>query len=815
MRIEDWSCASTPAGLLTDPTKLDAADLEWIPLYAPGTVAAALLTAGRWSPAEDRDFDAEDWWFRSSFDLPERGDLGWDLCFDGLATLAEVWLDGEPLLSSANMFRSHRVALPGALRSGELVIRCASVREALSHKRPRPRWKTNLVDHQNMRWVRTTLHGRRPTWTGSVAPVGPWRAVRLEPRQAVAVTAASIATSHDGSVGRIRASVDLSVATGVEVRSVAMVVDAHRGELRSSPDGRLEAELDVPGARAWWPAGVGEQPRSDATLEVETTDRTIVLPLATVGFRSVEFGPDDAPVIRVNGVPLFARGVVWAPADPIGLAPDRDELRARLTRFRDAGMNTIRVPGTAVYESDDFFDLCDELGLLVWHDLMFARMDYPTDDAEFAAEVRAEVGEAVGRMSSHPSLAVVCGGSEIGQQAAMVGRPVPTEELVGAVLADVVAAAAPGVPYVVDEPIGGVHPFTIDAGIANYFGVGGYRRDPSDARTCGVRFAAECLAFSIVPGDDAVDELRADGLAIGDPAWLRGVPRDPGASWDFEDVRNHYVGERYGVDPAALRAVDPDRYLDLGRATVAHVMADTFARWRRDDSGCAGAFVLEGADVRAGAGAGLLDLAGRPKLALHALRRALAPVALLCFDEGLDGLDVVAVNDTADELDGVLEVAVFTGEACSARAEAPLAVAARGQRRVRAEQVLGSFMDLTHAYRFGPTAPSCVALRWVGRDGELARAIFRPVGPPRERIDPGLEAVARELGEDRWEIEVTSRGYAHVVQVECRGAELSDNGFDIEPGGSVRVDASGPGPLRARVRALNGADSSPIRMEHA
>jgi beta-mannosidase len=801
--------------MVDDPAKLDSLDLDWVPFTGPGTVAAALADAGRWSMDDGRDLDGPDWWFRCSFPGPADSIRAHELCFDGLATLADVWLNGTLILSSANMFRAHRVAVSALLEAdNELVIRCASLTAALGAKRPRPGWKTNLVDHQNLRWFRTTLHGRRPTWTGACAPVGPWRPVTLAPVPPLRLADVALDARPMTGGGRLEVAFDLE---NPAVESVELVVDGQRAPLARvgrAESSRWAGSLVVEGAEPWWPATHGAQPRYPAFVEVTVDGVVATLPLGSIGFRSVAFGPAEAPVLAINDQPVFVRGAVWVPADPLGLAPSDDQLRTELTHLRDAGMNMVRVPGTATYESTAFFEACDELGLMVWHDLMFARMDYPMDDDDFRAEAEAEVDEFAARLVGHPSVVVVCGGSEIGQQAAMVGRPADSDELIGARVADVVAAHLPHTPYVVDVPIGGTHPFTVDHGIANYFGVGGYRRPVNDARLCGVRFASECLAFSNVPGEAVIDQLAATGVVVGDPGWKRGLPRDRGASWDFEDVRDHYAAEVYGVDPTVIRATDPERYLDLGRAVGASVMAEVFRQWRRPDSGCAGALVLESRDCRPGAGPGLLDAAGSPKVALAALASVLAPVALLACDEGMNGLDVWAVNDTAVEVSGVLSVAVYGGDACVGRADHHLSVGPRSHRRRPVEELLDGFLDLTYAYRFGPQPLTCVVLHWRDGDQLLARATFAPGRPAMGRSHVGLAGHAVAMGEDSWQLTVSTEHYAHFVQIEARGAQLSDNGFDLEPGGSFTTQVTGRGPLRARVRALNAHDSIPIKTEH-
>src|SRR6185437_12849898 len=173
-------------------------------------------------------------------------------------------------------------------------------------------------------------------------------------------------------------------------------------------------------------------------------------------------------------------------------------------------------------------------------------------------------------------------------------------------------------------PWGGDLPFRPDRGVAHYYGVGAYRRPLEDARRAEVKFAAECLAFANLPDEPT--------------EWKAGVPRDVGAGWDFEDVRDHYLRELFALDPVALRSTDPERYLELSRQVSGEVMAEVFGEWRRAGSTCHGGLVLWLPDVRPGAGWGVLDHRGSPKVAYHNLRRVLRPVAVWSTDEGLDGI---------------------------------------------------------------------------------------------------------------------------------------------------------------------------------
>jgi beta-mannosidase len=141
---------------------------------------------------------------------------------------------------------------------------------------------------------------------------------------------------------------------------------------------------------------------------------------------------------------------------------------------------------------------------------MFAHMDYPADDDAFLANVTAEAREAVNRLETRPSLAVLCGNSEVEQQVAMLGlsRELWRPKLFYETLLDVVGALRPDVPYVPSSPTGGTLPFDVDTGLSHYYGVGAYQRPLEDARRAGVRFTSECLGFSNVP-DDATWSSRS------------------------------------------------------------------------------------------------------------------------------------------------------------------------------------------------------------------------------------------------------------------------------------------------------------------
>jgi beta-mannosidase len=713
-----WRAASCAPGALADPAGLDG--LDWIDARVPGTAAGALRDAGRWSPGEPLDLDAEDWWFRTSFEAGPPG-AGEEvvLRFGGIATVAEAFLNGEAILESGSMFHAHEVAVGALLREGrnELAIRCLALGPLLEvPRKPRARWRTKLAAN-GLRFHRTMLLGRMPGPAPGPQAVGPWRGVDLL-RRAVALEVLDARPRLNGDQGLLEVSALLRGVgeNGAPVRVAAELSGPsgeHRAELELTPgDGGIEARgtLTVLDVARWWPHTHGEPALHELRLRVETAaGDELVVGERRIGFRELAPGPAGHEVeadgldLRVNGIPVFARGAVWTPADPVGLAPAEDELRETLERLRDAGFNVLRVPGTGAYESAAFHDLCDELGLLVWQDFMFANLDYPISEQGFRASVEREARETLAALAWRPSLAVLCGNSEVEQQVAMLGLDpeLGRGELFAELLPGLVREAGAEVPYLPSAPCGGELPFRTNAGVANYFGVGGYRRPLEDARRAEVRFASECLAIANL-GD-------RDGA---------GTPTisDAGVDWDFGDVRDHYLGLLHGVDPESLRREDPERYAALSREVSGEVMAAVFGEWRRAASPCGGGLVLWSRDLVPGAGWGLLDAAGRPKVALHHLRRALAPRAVWMTDEGLNGVDAHFANEAPEPLAARLRVALYrdfeqpAGEAFEELELRPGEIARRG-----IEALLGRFADISWSYRFGPPAQDLIVACLEGK----------------------------------------------------------------------------------------------------
>ncbi len=166
--------------------------------------AASLRAAGLWDPEQPRDFDADDWWYRCRFTIGDP-DSRLRLRFQGLATITDVFLNGRPILHSESMFTAHVVDVGHLLQhTNELLLHFHALAPLLRTRPPRPRWRTALVAHQQLRCIRTSLLGRMSTWWPRVAAVGPWRPVSIESASALSIERRDIRAIVDGHDGVVR-----------------------------------------------------------------------------------------------------------------------------------------------------------------------------------------------------------------------------------------------------------------------------------------------------------------------------------------------------------------------------------------------------------------------------------------------------------------------------------------------------------------------------------------------------------------------------------------------------------------------------------
>ncbi|BDZ37997.1 glycoside hydrolase family 2 protein [Microbacterium suwonense] len=401
----------------------------------PGTVHVDLLAQGLIPDPYRGENEAlvawigrVDWTYRTRFAWSPDGEQRHDLVFEGIDTVAEIVLNGTVLGTVANQHRSYRFDVGQALRDGDnsLEVRFrapvpyANAQSLALGARPRPYplpYEAIRKSACNFGW----------DWGVATFTSGLWKGVRLESWSTARLHEVRVTATPDahGPGGAVHVEGLIERAPGCDTSELLVrlsmgepEVDADDASMAvAAVDGdRLGVHLDLGRVERWWPVGYGAQPRYDLVVALDDAAGNLDRTTRRVGFRDVywDVEPDDAGTpftLVVNGQPVYVKGVNWIPDDALPVRVDRARLERRLHQALDANLNLIRVWGGGLYESDDFYDLCDELGLLVWQDFLFACAAYPEEEP-LRSEVEAEARENVTRLASHPSLVLLTGNNE-------------------------------------------------------------------------------------------------------------------------------------------------------------------------------------------------------------------------------------------------------------------------------------------------------------------------------------------------------------------------------------------------------------------
>jgi beta-mannosidase len=402
----------------------DCSKKNWLPATVPGCVHTDLRRAKEipdpfWGTNELQLqwIEERDWEYRTTFAVPASllAEQVVELVADGLDTVATVILNGREVARTENMFIGYRWNVKSLLRAGknELVVRFDSAMKYIRSHRPEhaPREINDPVGGCTRIRKQQCQFGW--DWGPRFVTAGIWRDLRLEAWSSNRLDSIRISQTHaaDGAV---------TIALAPELaRPDAAAVCRWRLTLnRIVVASGTGPEIAVNNPQLWWPHGHGEQPLYHLEVEVIGGDgRTIDHWQRRIGLRTIvldrhkdEWGESFQFV--VNGRALFAKGANWIPAHTFVTTLTREDYARDLLAATEAHMNMIRVWGGGIYESEDFYDLCDELGLLVWQDFMFGCTLYPGDDA-FVASLQAEAAFQIKRLRHRASLALWCGNNEV------------------------------------------------------------------------------------------------------------------------------------------------------------------------------------------------------------------------------------------------------------------------------------------------------------------------------------------------------------------------------------------------------------------
>jgi beta-mannosidase len=413
-------------------------ETRWMDAIVPGVVQSDLLRVGRLKDPHYRDQELDAQWVeRKEWEYRRRFHVGRDflrhdvirLDCRGLDTIAELYVNQQLLAKTDNMHRRYELDVKRLLRAGENEIRIV-FRSILEWNRsrieadPRVLWcrSAELTDCRkgNVFFARKEGADFGWDWGLRLLSSGIWRPIRLAAWDTARI-ADLLVRSDLSNPRRTQLNVSAEIERFRPGRLQLEVVVTLEGQPVTSARATLVGDrttqaLSINNPRLWWPNGWGEHPLYEVTATLRSEERAVHTQRLKIGLRTVEIAREkdargESFGIKVNGQLLFAKGANWIPADSL---PDRlteGHYRRLLDACVKANMNMIRLWGGGLYEADVLYEFCDENGLLIWHDFMFAVGPYIA--SEFYLEtVQAEVKDVVRRLRHHPSIALWCGNNE-------------------------------------------------------------------------------------------------------------------------------------------------------------------------------------------------------------------------------------------------------------------------------------------------------------------------------------------------------------------------------------------------------------------
>jgi beta-mannosidase len=790
---DGWQLAA--ARWLAPKARLGFSELEWLPASVPGHVHTDLVSAGVIADPFARRFelgcqwvDGERWVYRTELEFqPDAALPARVLHFAGLDSVASVWLDGEKLAEHDNMFVPLELDVTERLTPGRHELRIELEPAVNVGRERRARYLAseglgeNVVRFDERAFVRKAQYMYGWDWGPRLVSAGIWRPVTLI-EHAGRLLDVLVEQTHLPN-----GTVDLRIWSDVDgAGKVEHAVGGVRGVFADGEAARVE------NPELWWPAGLGAQPLLEVTSRLLGIDGRVLDERTTrIGLRRVRLvrEPDrhgESFELEVNGRRLYCVGANWIPDDSFPARVSAARTRERLERARELNMNMLRVWGGGLYESDEFYAACDELGLLVWQDFPYACSYYP-DDPDNLKAARREARENVRRLRNHPSLVLWCGNNE-NRTMFESGWDDPQrhppryhgERIYEGVLPQVLAELDPTRPYIPTSPWGGALANDGGTGDQHYWDVWHGRGDWKFYAESKARFASE-FGFASAPGARAWARI-----ALGERNAAELPVRDADARWHDKTLKGFETFVAF-VELHYPPAGSLEEWTYFSQLNQRDALRFGIEHFRRSDF-CKGALLWQLNDCWPAQSWAVIDSEGEPKAAAFELRRLFAPALASLFLESGKVTLFTLLDNALEPLAGpvTLEARSLLDGRVLARAQTDL-VLEPGERRVALELDVSAWEP----------SETLVTAAFAGT------TTFRLLAEPKEArlVTPRLTARKVAGG-------IALKSDVPVVDLfvwdPTAGARWSDNFITLPEAGEVvlRTDCA-PGAVRGR--SLAGA----------
>lgn len=736
------------------------------------------------------------WSYRRHFEAPAAATKGraW-LVFEGLDYAATILLNGVEVGRHKNFHTPCRVDVTGKLREGRNLLTVhldAGLYDACD--KPAEGWMLNYDQKLNKRhWMRKPQFQFGWDWSQRLINVGIHKPVRLEwtdepVRIDQLVPLAEL--SADLQKGAVRTRLWVEGLVGGEKPRGQLTVELVGTDVKATTDVDVargfypyDAQLQIDNPKLWWPRGQGEPNLYTLRATLTINGNVVGEKTARIGFRHVRVRQDPHPqagkyfIIEVNNRPIFCKGANLVPADMIFAKIDRARYETLVSRAAEANFNLLRIWGGGLYEADEFYDLCDEQGFLVWQEFIFACSRYPTTDKEFADNAKAEATYQVLRLASHASLIVWCGNNENEQGMWQwgwdrVGVILPDHGFYHIILPKILASEDPTRYYQpsspwspdflppTDDTVGDQHPWSI----------GFWDTDFRKYRQMICRFPNEggILGPTSLPTVKAC--LPEGQQYVGSFAWQ--IHDNSIATWTEPSATDAMVTQWTGKNVRDLSIEEYVYWAGLVQGEGLREYCDNFRR-RMFDSSAAIFWMYNDCwpCVRSWT---IVDYSLRRTPAFWPVRRAMQPVHVVVAEDG-DQVAVFGVNETVDAVSATLRYGLFNLSGAY-----PVDRDASVEMKPNASTRLASF---PRSEWKDPSSSGAFAV--LSRDGALLarNRLFLPFFKNLKWSPPELE-VRVEKGEAVFE----STSFVWGVCLDLDGSSpLPDNFFDVYPGVPYRI----------------------------